>query len=167
MINIYNLHVYDWITIQSIYVNLSNGNYVVNIKIVNIYLFPKCTKLPLSWLHSKLKRKRNRTYFRHTHGVWLYNYTRENLLTNRNNNIYIYILYTQVGDIWESSGGPFKLSEKEHLCFVHIWRLCLRQRHCQINIDAQNRNRKSIRQVWTNLKSTNFFAFLHSQCTHE
>ena len=35
-------------TIQSIYTNLPNGKSVVNIKIVNIYLFPKWTELPLS-----------------------------------------------------------------------------------------------------------------------
>ena len=49
--NIYNFHVYHWITIQSIYTNLPNGNSVVHMKIVNIYLFPKWTELPLSWLH--------------------------------------------------------------------------------------------------------------------
>ena len=43
---------YHRITIFSIYANLPNGNLVVHIKIVNIHLFPKLTKLPFGWLHS-------------------------------------------------------------------------------------------------------------------
>ena len=48
-INIYNFYVYHQITIWLIYANLLNGNFLVNIKIVNIYLFPKLTKLPFGW----------------------------------------------------------------------------------------------------------------------
>ena len=59
--NTYNYHVNHWITIPLTYPNLSNGNLVVNTEIVNIYLFPKSTKLSFSWL-----QKRNLRYVRHT-----------------------------------------------------------------------------------------------------
>ena len=58
-INIYNFYVCHWITIQQISVNWPNGNLVVHVKIVNIYVFLKSTELQFGeiqicqfgWLH--------------------------------------------------------------------------------------------------------------------
>ena len=47
-INIYSFNVYRWIIIRLISVNLPNSNLAIYIQIVNIYHFPKSTKLSFS-----------------------------------------------------------------------------------------------------------------------
>ena len=59
---IYNFYVYHQSTIQQIRENWPNGNLVVHMKILNIYLFPKWTELPFGGPQIKLKRKWNLSY---------------------------------------------------------------------------------------------------------